>query len=81
MISVNVTVLQVEIYYASHNGVNFSHTSYSDRNIILQVNNKSLYPKFYRMYKSYKCREMIFMSNQHLCLCLNELKFELLHVS
>ena len=31
----DVTVLQMEIYYASHNGVNFSHTSYHNRNIIL----------------------------------------------
>ena len=45
MISVNVTVLQMEEYYASHNRVNFSHTFYCDRNLILQVNNKSLYPK------------------------------------
>ena len=28
------------------------------------------------MHKSNKCREMIFMSNQHLCFYPNELKFE-----
>ena len=81
MISVSVTVLQMEKCYASHNGVNFSHTCYCNRNIIPQVNNKSVYPKFYKMNKSNKCREMIFMSNQYLCLYPNELEFELLHVS
>ena len=33
------------------------------------------------MYESNKCREMIFTSNQYLCLYPNELKFEPLHVS
>ena len=70
-----------EEYYASHNRVNFSHNSYHDSNLIPLVNNKSLYPKFYKKYKSNKHREMIFISNQHLCLYPNELKFELLHVS
>ena len=34
-----------EGYYASHNRVKFSLTFYHDRNLILQVNNKCLYPK------------------------------------
>ena len=80
-ISVNVKVLQMEVFYASHDRVDFSCTLYHNRNLILRVNNKSLYPKFYKMYKSNKCREMIFISNQHLCSYPNELKFELLHVS
>ena len=80
MISVNVTVLQLEIYNASQNRFNFSHTSYHNRNIIPQVN-KKLYPKFCEMYISNKCREMIFTPNQHLGLYPNELKFEVLHVS
>ena len=79
-ISVNVTVLQLEIYNASQNRFNFSHTSYHGRNIILRVN-KKLYPKLCEMYKSNRCREVIFTSNQHLGLYPNELKFELLHVS
>ena len=60
-----------EEYYAIHNRVNFSLTFY----------HSSVYPKFYKMYKSNKYREMIFTSNHHLCLYPNELKFEPLHVS
>ena len=34
-----------EGYYASHNRVDFSLTFYCNRNLIPQINNKSLYPK------------------------------------
>ena len=34
-----------EEYYASHNRVNFSHTSYHNRNLILWVNNKRFVSK------------------------------------
>ena len=47
-----------------------SHTFYSNKNLNPQVNSENLYPKC-------KGNKMIFTSNQHLCLNLNELKFEL----
>ena len=46
-----------------------SHNFYSNKNLNPRVNSEKLYPK-------YKGKKMIFASNQHLCLNLNELKFE-----
>ena len=80
MISVNVTVLQLEIYDASQNRFSFSHTSYHNKNIIPQ-SIKIYIQNLVKMYNSNKHIEMIFTSNQHLSLYPNELKFEPLHVS
>ena len=54
-----------------------------DRNFIPGVNNKGLYPQFYKIHKSNKSKKIIFMSNQYLCLYPNELNGNLnfLHVS
>ena len=52
MISVNVTVLQRKNTMLVIIELIFLHTSYCNRNLVLWVNNKSLYPNFYNNFRS-----------------------------